>query len=150
MNIATNKKAYHDYEFIKEYETGIVLKGTEVKSVRAAKINLKESHIKIVNSEAWLINSHISTYEQGNIANHDPYRSRKLLLHKKELEYLTGKVKEQGLTIVPVKVYIKNRRVKVLIALARGKKDYDKRRALKDKDMQREAERSFRGSKKLF
>ncbi len=150
MSIANNKKAFHDYDIMEEYETGIVLAGTEVKSVRAGHVNLKESHIKIINGEAFLINCHIAPYEQGNINNHDPLRSRKLLLSRRELNYLAGKVKEQGLTLVPLKVYLKNRRIKVGMGLAKGKKLYDKRRALKDKDMQRDVERSFRGSKKAF
>ncbi|MDR0454903.1 MAG: SsrA-binding protein SmpB [Deferribacteraceae bacterium] len=150
MSIANNKKAFHDYDMLEEYETGIVLLGTEVKSIRAGHINLKESHIKIINSEAFLINCHISPYEQGNINNHDPLRSRKLLLNRRELNHLAGKIKEQGLTLIPLKVYIKNRRIKVSMGLAKGKKLYDKRRSLKDKDMQRDVERSFRGSKKAF
>ena len=150
MNIARNKKAFHNYDILEEYETGIVLAGTEVKSVRAGHINLKEAHIKIINGEAFLINCHIAPYEQGNINNHDPVRSRKLLLRRRELNSLAGKVKEQGLTLVPLKVYIKNRRIKVGMGLAKGKKLYDKRRSLKDKDMQRDVERAFRGSKKMF
>ena len=150
MSIAKNKKAFYDYEILEEYETGIVLLGTEVKSARVGQVNLKESHIKIINGEAFLINCHIAPYEQGNINNHDPRRSRKLLLSRRQLNYLSGKVKEQGLTLVPLKVYIKSRRIKVGMALAKGKKLYDKRRALKDKDMQMDVERSFRGSKKAF
>ena len=150
MSIATNKKAYHDYEILEEYEVGIVLTGTEVKSIRAGRVNLKESHVKIIHEEAYLINSHISHYEHGNINNHEPTRSRKLLLKRREINYLAGKIKEQGLAIVPLKLYFKNRKLKVLIALAKGKKNYDKRQSLRDKDMQRDAERAFRGSKKLF
>ena len=150
MSLASNRKVFHDYELLEEFEAGIVLVGTEVKSVRAGHINLKESHIKIVNNEAYILNCHISPYEKGNNNNHAPLRSRKLLLSRRELNYLSGKVKEQGLTIVPTKVYIKNRRIKVGIGLAKGKKLYDKRQALKDKDMQRDVERSFRGSKKVF
>jgi SsrA-binding protein len=149
-NITSNKKAYFDYEILDEYEAGIELCGTEVKSIRAGHVNLKDSHIKIMRNEAYLINSHISHYEQGNINNHEPERSRKLLLHRKELNYLEGKLKEQGLTIVPLSMYFKNRKIKIRIALAKGKKSYDKRHSLRDKDMQREAERAFRGSKKLF
>jgi SsrA-binding protein len=148
--ITSNKKAYFDYEMLEEYEAGIELVGTEVKSIRAGHVNLKDSHIKIVRGEAYLINSHISHYEHGNINNHEPLRSRRLLLHRKEINFLTGKLKEQGLTLVPLKMYFKNRRIKVLMALARGKKSYDKRATMRDKDMQREAERAFRGSKKLF
>ncbi|MDR2883820.1 MAG: SsrA-binding protein SmpB [Deferribacteraceae bacterium] len=150
MNISNNKKAFHEFEILEEYEAGLVLHGTEVKSVKAGHINIRESHVKILHEEAFLINGHISPYEQGNINNHDPLRTRKLLLNRRELKYLAGKVKEQGLAIVPLRVYLKGRRVKLAIGLAKGKKLHDKRQSLKDKDMQRDAERSFRGSKKLF
>lgn len=150
MAISTNKKAFYDFEILEEYEAGIMLTGTEVKSVRAGHINLKESYVKFVSEELFLINCHISPYEEGNINNHDPLRTRKLLLKKKELSHLMGKVKEQGLSIVPLKVYIKNRLIKLQIALARGKKLYDKRQSMKDKDMQRDVERVFKGTKKIF
>ena len=148
--LATNKKAWFDYEILEEYESGLVLTGTEVKSVRAGHVSLKEAYVKVVGGELFLINAHIAVYEQGNINNHDPLRSRKILVHKKELNYLMGKVKEQGLALVPLKVYLKKRRIKLLFGLAKGKKNYDKRRSLKDKDMQRDIERVFKGTKKVF
>jgi SsrA-binding protein len=128
---------------LEEYEAGVALTGTEVKSVRAGRINLKESYVRILNGEAFIVHCHISQYEQGNINNHDPLRIRKLLLHKRELNYLAGKVQEQGLALVPLAVYIKNRRIKLSFALARGKKLYDKRQSLKDKEMKRDVERAF-------
>lgn len=143
MSLATNRKAYHEFEMLEEYEAGMVLTGTEVKSVRDGRINLKESYVRIMNGEAFIVHSHISHYEQGNINNHDPLRIRKLLLHKRELNYLAGKVKEQGLALVPLKVYLKNRRIKLGFALARGKKLYDKRQSLKDREMKRDVERAF-------
>ncbi len=143
MILSTNRKAHHEYEMLEEYEAGLVLTGTEVKSVRAGHINLKESYVRISNGEAFLLNSHISHYEQGNINNHDPLRTRKLLLHRKELDYLAGKVKEQGLALIPLKVYLKNRRIKLAFALARGKKLYDKRQSLKEKELKRDVERAF-------
>ena len=148
--LATNKMAWFDYEILEEYESGLVLTGTEVKSVRAGHVSLKEAYVKVVGGELFLINAHIAVYEQGNINNHDPLRSRKILVHKKELNYLMGKVKEQGLALVPLKVYLKKRRIKLLFGLAKGKKNYDKRRSLKDKDMQRDIERVFKGTKKVF
>ena len=132
-SLATNKKAYHEYEILTEYEAGIELHGTEVKSIRAGKMNLKESIVKIV-----------SPYEQGNIFNRDPLRSRKLLLHRKEINQLTGKVQEKGLTLVATKAYLKGRKIKVQVALARGKKLYDKRASIKEKDVNRELERDFK------
>ena len=143
MIFATNRKAYHEFEMLEEYEAGIVLTGTEVKSVRDGRINLKESYVRMMNGEAFIVHCHISPYDQGNINNHDPLRIRKLLLNKRELNYLAGKVKEQGLALVPLKVYLKHRRVKLSFALARGKKLYDKRQSLKDREMKRDVERAF-------
>lgn len=143
-SLATNKKAYHEYEILTEYEAGIELHGTEVKSIRAGKMNLKESVVKIMNNEVYLINCHVSPYEQGNIFNRDPLRSRKLLLHRKEINQLTGKVQEKGLTLVATKAYLKGRKIKIQVALARGKKLYDKRASIKEKDVNRELERDFK------
>ena len=142
--IANNKKAFHDYFIEETFEAGIVLAGTEVKSLRMGKCSIKESFLRIENGELFIYGMHISPYEKGNIFNKDPLRIRKLLLHKKEIRTLYGKVAEKGLTLVPLKVYFKEAKVKVEIALARGKKLYDKRAAMAKKDQQREAEREFR------
>ncbi|BAI81334.1 ssrA RNA (tmRNA)-binding protein [Deferribacter desulfuricans SSM1] len=147
--LATNKKAYHDYEILEKYEAGIVLKGTEVKSAKNGRINLRDSFIRISNGEAFLLNCHISPYEQGNIMNHDPTRTRKLLLHKREIERLAGKVQEKGLTLVPLRVYLKNNLVKVEVALAKGKKLHDKREAIKKKDLDREISRTLKNKYKI-
>lgn len=145
--LAQNKKAYHDYFIEESYEAGIVLKGTEIKSVRKGSANLKDSYIRIRNEEAFLENMHIAPYEQGNIFNHEPLRSRKLLLHKKETIKLSKVVKEGGLTIVPIKLYFdKGSKVKVEIALAKGKKLYDKRQDLKEKDAKRDIEKALKNN----
>lgn len=142
--IAQNKKAYHDYTILETLEAGIVLQGTEIKSIRNRKINLKDGYVRVKDGEAFLWNVHISPYEQGNIFNHDPLRSRKLLLHKKQLNKLTAALKETGTTLVPLKVYFKEGYAKVLIGLAKGKKQYDKREDLKRKDQKREIDRVMR------
>lgn len=147
-SLASNKKAYHDYEILSEYEAGIELHGTEVKSIKAGKMNLKESLIKVIKNEIFLFNCHVSPYEHGNIFNKDPLRTRKLLLHRKEINQLIGKVQEKGLTLVATKAYLKNRRVKIQVCLARGKKLYDKRQTLKDKDMKREIQRDLKDRNK--
>lgn len=142
--IANNPKARHDY-FLDEYiECGIELVGTEVKSLRARKCSIKEAWVRIQNGEVYIYQMHISPYEKGNIFNRDPLRPRKLLLHKSEILKLTQKIKEKGYTLVPVEIYFKGSRVKVEIALARGKKLYDKRRDIAAKDQKREAERDFK------
>ena len=128
--IANNKKARHDYFILEEYEAGIVLKGTEVKSVRQGKVSIKESYCQINNAEVFIFGMHISPYEQGNIYNVDPLRTRKLLLNKREILKLIGKTKEKGLTLVPLKVYLKYGLVKLEIGLAKGKKIYDKRETI--------------------
>lgn len=144
--ISQNKKAYHDYFILETFQCGIALTGTEVKSVRAGRCNLKDSYIMIENGEAILTGMHISPYEQGNIFNHDPMADRKLLLHKYEINKLQGAVTKDGLTIVPLKVYFKGSLVKVDIGIAKGKKLYDKRQDIAKKDQKREAERDFRQS----
>lgn len=143
--IIENRKARHDYFIEETYEVGISLKGTEVKSLRAGKANLKDSYGQVENGEMYLFNMHISPYEQGNRFNVDPVRTRKLLLHKAEINRLYGKVKQQGLTLVPLKVYFKRGLVKVELALAKGKKLYDKRDAMAEKDARRDVERELRG-----
>lgn len=147
--ITKNRKAYYDYFIEETYEAGIVLKGTEIKSIRAGKVNLKDSFAKIKDGEVFLMNMHVSPYEQGNRFNHDPTRTRKLLLHRKEINKLIGKTKEAGYALIPLKLYLKNGYCKVELALAKGKKKYDKREELKKKAAQREIERAFRERLKL-
>ena len=142
--LAQNRKASHDYIILDTIEAGMVLTGTEIKSVRKAKINLKDGYASIRNGEVFLQNVHISPFEQGNIFNHDPLRTRKLLLHKKQIKYLIEETKTTGVTLVPLKVYLKKGVSKVLIGLAKGKKSYDKRDALKQKDMKREIDRAMK------
>lgn len=142
--IANNKKAYHDYFIEDKYETGIVLAGTEVKSLRMGKCSIKESFIRIINEEVFIMGMHISPYEKGNIFNKDPLRVKKLMLHKAEIRKISGKITEKGYTIVPLQVYFKHGKVKVEIGVAKGKKLYDKRADIAKKDMQREAERDYK------
>lgn len=142
--IANNKKAYHDYFIEDTYEAGIALHGTEVKSMRMGKCSIKESFVRIENGEVIIYGMHVSPYEKGNIFNKDPLRVKKLLLHKKEINKLSGKLATQGYTIVPLKVYFKGSLVKVQIGLAKGKKLYDKRQDIAKKDQRREAERQFK------
>ena len=142
--VANNKKAYHDYFIDEKYEAGLVLHGTEVKSLRMGKCSIKEAWVRIQDGEVWVYGRHISPYEKGNIFNKDPLRPRKLLMHKAEIGKLLGKVKEKGITLVPLQVYFKNGRAKLEIGLARGKKLYDKREELAKRDMRREAEREFK------
>ena len=142
--IANNKKVYHEYFLEEQYEAGIELHGTEVKSMRMGKCSIKEAFIRIDQGEVFIYQMHISPYEKGNIFNRDPLRPKKLLLHKSEINKLLGKIKETGYTLVPVEVYLNNGLVKVKIALARGKKLYDKRDDIKKKDMKREAQRDFK------
>ena len=142
--IANNKKAFHDYFIEDTYEAGIALAGTEVKSLRMGKCSIKEAFVRIENGEVWIYGMYISPYEKGNIFNKDPLRVRKLLLHSYEINKLDGKLKEKGLTLVPLKVYFKDSLVKVEIGVARGKKLYDKRQDIAKKDQRREAERDFK------
>ena len=142
--VANNKKAYHDYFIDETYEAGISLHGTEVKSLRMGKCSIKESFIRIENSEVFVYGMHISPYEKGNIFNKDPLRVKKLLLHKYEINKLAGKVAEKGYTLVPLQVYFKDGRAKVELGLARGKKLYDKRDDIAKKDQRREHEREFK------
>ena len=142
--IANNKKAYYDYFIDEKYEAGLVLHGTEVKSLRQGKCSIKEAYIQIINGEVFVINMNITPYEKGNIFNKDPLRIRKLLLHRYEINKIEAKLKEKGLTLVPLKVYFKDSLVKVEIGMARGKKLYDKRQDIAKKDQRREAERDFK------
>ena len=142
--ISKNRKAFHDYFIEDKYEAGISLAGTEVKSLRMGKCSVKESFIRIENGEVIIYGMHISPYEKGNIFNKDPLRPKKLLMHKYEINKIAGKMKEKGYTVVPLQVYFKGSLVKVEIALARGKKLYDKRQDIAKKDMRRESEREFK------
>ena len=142
--LAQNKKANHDYFIEETIEAGMVLTGTEIKSVRASKVQLKDSYVRVYHGEAWICNMHISPFEKGNRFNHDPLRERKLLLHKKQIGELVGAVKRDGYTIVPLKMYIKDGYAKLLIGLAKGKKDYDKRDDMRKKEAKREVERAFK------
>ncbi len=142
--IANNKKAYHDYFILEKYEAGIVLHGTEVKSLRLGKCSIKEAFVRVEDGEMFIYGMHISPYEKGNIFNKDPLRVRKLLLHKKEIDKIFGKMKEQGITVVPLQVYFSGSLVKVEIGLAKGKKLYDKRADIAKKDQKREAQREFK------
>ena len=142
--IANNKKARHDYFLEETFEAGVELHGTEVKSLRQGNCSIKEAFVHIENGEVIIYGMHISPYEKGNIFNKDPMRPKRLLMHKKEISRLLGKIKEKGYTLVPVQVYFKGSLVKVEIALARGKKLYDKRQDIAKKDARREAERDFK------
>jgi SsrA-binding protein len=147
--VAQNKKARHDYHIEETFETGLVLTGTEIKSIRTGKANLKESFARIQNGEVFLHNMHVSPYEQGNQFNHEPLRTRKLLMNRKEINKLIGITKEKGYSLVPLSMYLKRGFAKLELALARGKKNYDKRETLKKKDAQREIERGFRENQKV-
>lgn len=139
-----NKKAKFDYEILETYESGIVLTGTEIKSIRLGKVNLKDSYCIIKNNEIFILNMHISAYDFGNIFNHEETRTRKLLLHKKEISKLKNNLNLNGLTIVPLKLYFKKSKVKILIGLAKGKHTYDKRETIKKKDQERELKKSIK------
>jgi SsrA-binding protein len=142
--IAENRKARHDFELLDRYEAGIVLTGTEVKSLRNGGATLQQAYADLRGTEVWLVGAHIAEYGQGNINNHDPDRDRKLLLHRKEIESLIGKVRERGLTLVPTRMYFKDGKAKVEIALARGKERRDKRRDLAKRDADRQIERALK------
>lgn len=142
--LAQNRRASHDYFILETIEAGLVLTGTEIKSVRAGRMNLKDGYCTIRNGEMFLVGVHISPFEQGTIFNHDPVRTRKLLLHKKQIIRLQQEIKLEGHTVVPLKVYIHNGVAKLLIGVAKGKKNYDKRHALKQKDTKREMERALK------
>jgi SsrA-binding protein len=144
QNICVNRQARHNYFIDEVYEAGLVLVGSEVKSLRDGKANLKDSYARIQKGEAFLVNAHVSPYAGANQFNHEPTRTRKLLLHQREIERLTGKTKERGFTLIPLRMYFKNGKAKVELGLARGKKLYDKRETLRRKVAQREVERSIK------
>jgi SsrA-binding protein len=142
--ISHNRKAFHDYLISDTVEAGIVLTGTEIKSIRAGKVNIRDAYARPEDKELWLLNSHISQYDKGNRYNHEPTRPRKLLLHKRQIKNLASKVNEKGLTIVPLKLYIKDGLAKIELGLAKGKKVYDKRRSIAKRDSDRDLARSLR------
>lgn len=142
--IAQNKKATHEYFILDKYECGLVLTGTEIKSIRAGKVNIEDAYVTIKNSEAFIINMHVSPYSHGNLFNHQETRTRKLLLHKQEIRRLIGKTKEDGHTLIPLKIYLNQGLAKLEIGLAKGKKLHDKRDALKEKDMKRQVEKTLK------
>ena len=142
--IAQNKKAYHDYFVDEELEAGIELAGTEVKSVRLGRVNLKDSYVSCKTGEAILIGMHISPYEQGSIFNHEPLRARRLLLHKKEINKLIGLTSQEGYTLIPLRLYFKGQRVKLALGICRGKKNYDKRASIAERDAKRNMDRAIK------
>lgn len=144
--LARNRKANFDYHIEDTIEAGVVLQGTEIKSIRNGRVQLKDAFVQIRNHEAWIVNMHISPYEQGNRFNHDPTRSRKLLLHRKQIDQLFGKVQQQGYSIIPLQIHLKNGFAKVLIGLGKGKKDYDRREDLKRKEAKRDVARALKES----
>lgn len=146
--IATNRRARHEYSILETFEAGVVLRGTEVKSLRAGLVNFKDSYATVRNGEIWLLGCHINPYSHGTDANHDPERDRKLLLHAKEISRLTGKVAERGLTLVPLKLYFKAGRAKLELGLGRGKKLHDKRATLREREVAREMDRDARAGRR--
>jgi len=143
-DVAVNRRAYHDYFIDEKYEAGVMLTGTEIKSVRNGRANLREGFVRIDANEAWLESVHISPYAQGNVMNQEPVRPRKLLLHRKEISSLIGKVKQKGYTLIPLRMYIARNRAKVEVGLARGKRQYDKREAIAEREAKREIARAVR------
>jgi SsrA-binding protein len=143
--IATNRKARHDYHLYDRFEAGLVLRGSEIKSIRAGQVSIKEAYIRVNGQEAWLVDAHIAQYEPASRENHDPRRERKLLLHRKEIIQLFDEVRQKSVTIVPLRVYLKNGRAKLEIAVAKGKKNYDKRQELAERDAEREIRRQMKG-----
>jgi SsrA-binding protein len=140
--VATNRKARHDYHIDDTFEAGIALTGTEIKSIRAGRVNLRDSYATVKEGELWLLNAHIAPYKQGTYANHEPRRPRKLLMHRREINRITGKLQEKGFTLVPLRLYLKNNLAKVELGLARGKRQYDKRAALRQRETRREIDRA--------
>ncbi len=145
--IATNRRARHDYDILETIEAGIVLKGTEVKSLRDSQVTFKDAYATIRHEELWLLGCHINPYSHGSDANHDPERDRKLLLHRREITRLTGKIAERGLTLIPLRLYFKEGRVKIELGLGRGRKLHDKRSAIRERDVKREMDKAARGAR---
>lgn len=144
-----NRKAFHDFEIMEKFEAGLVLQGTEVKSIRIGKVSFKDSYARVKNGELWLVNLHISEYDHGSAWNHDPARQRKLLLHRREVKRLIGKIEEQGLTLVPLSIYFKQGYAKVELGLARGRKMFDKRREIAKRDVNRDIQRELKGKLRM-
>ncbi len=142
--IATNRKARHEYHFDDTYEAGLVLMGSEIKSIRAGRVSLQEGFVLFEEGEAWLVNVHIAQYDAASRQNHEPKRKRKLLLHRRQIDRLHGRTREKGYTVIPTKLYLKDGRAKVEIALARGKRQYDKRQAIAKRDSKRQVERAIK------
>lgn len=142
--IAKNRKARHDFFILETLEAGLALKGTEIKSIRAGQISIKEAYIRVDGEEAWLVNAHVAPYDPASRENHDPIREKKLLLHKREIENLYAEVRQKGTTIIPLQVHLRRGKAKIEIAVAKGKKKYDKREAIKKRDAQRDMDRSFK------
>jgi len=142
--LATNRKAKHEYFLLDTYEAGLVLKGSEIKSIRAGQVSLAQAYVSVDGNEAWLVNSHIAPYNQASINNHDPLRTRKLLLHRREISKLSDKVRQKGATVVPLRIYLKDGKAKIEIALAKGKKQYDKRAEIAKRDAELEMDRRYK------
>ena len=147
-SIATNRRARHDYEILETVEAGLVLRGTEVKSLRDSQVTFKDAYATIRNNEAWLRGCHINPYSHGTDANHDPERDRKLLLHRREINRLNGRIAERGLTLIPLRLYLKGGRVKLELGLARGRKTHDKRSAIKEREVRREMDKAARAGRR--
>ncbi len=145
--VATNRKARHEYFLLDTYEAGLVLKGSEIKSIRAGQVSLAQAYVSVDNNEAWLVNSHIAPYNEASRNNHDPVRTRKLLLHRSEIRKLSDKVRQKGATVVPLRIYLKDGKAKIEIALAKGKKQYDKRAEIAKRDAKREMDRRYKQSR---
>lgn len=144
--VARNRKARHEYHLLDKFEAGLVLQGSEIKSIRAGQINIKQAYVRVDGEQAWLVDAHIAPYDQASYLNHEPTRQRKLLLHKKEIYRMWDEVRRKGTTIIPTQVYLKKGRAKVEIAIARGKKLHDKRSVIAERDVQRQVERELRRS----
>ena len=142
--LATNRKAKHEYFLLDTYEAGLVLKGSEIKSIRAGQVSIAQAYVSVDGNEAWLVNSHIAPYNQASINNHDPLRTRKLLLHRREISKLSDKVRQKGATVVPLRIYLKDGKAKIEIALAKGKKHYDKRAEIAKRDAELEMDRRYK------
>ena len=147
--VATNRKAFHNFSILETYEAGLVLKGTEVKSLRESQVNFKDCYASIEKGEAWLIGCHITPYHHGSDANHDPERRRKLLLHQREINRLVGKIAERGLTLIPLRLYFKDGRAKLELGLARGKKLHDKRESIREREVRREMAKEVRSRQRV-
>ncbi len=148
QDLGVNRQAGYNYHLLDRFEAGVVLTGTEVKSARGGRVNLRDSYAAVKDGEVWLLNCHISPYSHGNLQNHEPLRDRKLLLHREEIRKLIGKVRERGFTLVPLRLYLKKGRIKIEIALAKGKREYDKRETIRRREAEREARQAIRQARR--